>query len=337
MVSLRDLNDGMTGCRDFELVCPICHGRLALENPCRRLGRVRTGMLRCLDDCATYPIVYGVPVMLLPGRPAASGYYMPDWKWYLRHYGRQKLMEAIDNGELIKEPEITGSPIPEGSLKKAKRRMTRVGWERYLKGCKTSSEELDAVAIGDQMSQIRSGVVLDIACGGGFTTERVLQEINPSVYSISTDILFENVKLAGKRAELLGMSDRSMEICTDARHLPFADGSVAAAYTRNGFNHIRGYMDALRDIHRTLKLGGRLVAVEYKLSIWLGKPGKVGISLEEQYEILRRLDLFVNKDEFAKSLKQVEFDTLRVEDMSKPKSHEFIVEAIKNPELANSI
>lgn len=332
MVSLQDLNNGMTGCGNFEIVCPICHGELALENPYRRFGRVRTGKLRCLDDCATYPIVYGVPVMLLPGRPAAPGYYMPNWKWYLKRHGKQNLVEAIDKGNLIKEPEITGSPIPEGSLKKAKRWMTRVGWERYVKSCKTSSEELDAVAIGDRISRTDDGVVMDIACGGGFTTERALREIKPSVYSISTDISFECVKLAGKRAELLGMRDRSMEICTDARYLPFADGSIAAACTRAGFNHIRGYVDALRDIHRILEVGGRLVAAEGKLSMWLEKPGEVGISLKEQYEILRRLDLFVSKDEFIESLRQVRFSVLSVEDLPEPKSHEFIVEAVKSPD-----
>jgi len=89
------------------------------------------------------------------------------------------------------------------------------------------------------------------------------------------------IVLEGIRA----MRDRSMEICADARYLPFADGSIAAAHTRSGFNR------------------------------------------EEQYEILRRLDLFVSKDEFIESLKQEGFGVLSVEDMPESKSRKFIVDS----------
>jgi len=326
MVSLRDLNEGMGDGGSTLLVCPICHGELALEKAYRRLGRIRTGKLRCLKGCAVFPVIYGVPIMLLPGRPANSGYYMPKWASFLRRYGKPKLMEAIAAGQFDGEPEVTGSPVSDKKLKKVKRWMSKAGWQQHIKNDRTSSEDADAIAIGERLSQIESGVVADIACGGGFTTERVLQKIQPSVSSISVDISFDCVKLAGKRAELLGMSRRSMEICADARHLPFADEALAVTYTRYGFNHIHGYMDALKEIHRTLKEGGCLVATEDKLSMWCKDPDKIGVSHEEQLEILRRLKLYATEREFIEHVEQVGFGTIDMQDIYRST---FLMEATK--------
>ena len=180
MVSLQDLNEGMTDCEAFLIVCPICRGELELANPYRRHGRVRTGELRCSKGCATFPIIYGIPVILPPGQPAR--WILPRWVMFLRQHGREKLMEALDAGEFDKQTKETGPPVSEEEIKQIRRTMSNAGWQRYLlKRVKTSSSDSNVIVIVERLREIESGVLLEIGCGGGFTTERVLQEIQPSV------------------------------------------------------------------------------------------------------------------------------------------------------------
>jgi len=330
MVSLQDLNAKMTDAKSVLLACPICRGELILEEPYRRLGRVRTGNLRCQKGCAVFSIIYGVPVMLLPGQPADFDSYKPTWKRFLQQHGKQKLMEALAAGEFDEEPKVSGTSVTEKVLRKAKRVMSKTGWQQHLKRARTSSEDADAVAIAERLHRFNRGVIVDIGCGGGFTTERVLQETQPSVYCVAVDVDFECVKLASKRAALLGMSDRCMEVCADARRLPFADESLTAAYSRYGFGHIRGYVNALREAYRALKMDGYLVVAEDRFSMWREPQDRIGLSYEEQREILRHLGFIPSGQEFVEHVKQVGFDILTVDDLPIPKYFHFLIEATKS-------
>jgi len=327
MVSLQDLHSKMTDSETIFLICPICRGELILEKPYRRFGRVRTGNLRCKEGCAVYPIIYGVPVMLSPGQPANFDIFYKPWKPFLQKHGAQKMIEALATGELDIETKVSGPSVSGKMLRKAKRAVSKAGWQRHLKRARTSSEDADAIAVAERLRQIEGGVILDVGCGGGFTTERALQETQASVCCVAMDVDFECVKLAGKRAALLGMEDRCMEICADARHLPFVDESLTAAYTRLGFWHIYGYVDAFREVYRTLKNGGRLVATEYKTG-WIVHVDS-RLRYEERREILRNLGLVVDKQEFIENAKQVGFDALAIDDLPEPKSAYFLFEATK--------
>jgi ubiquinone/menaquinone biosynthesis C-methylase UbiE len=256
---------------------------------------------------------------------------MLRWQPFLLEHGKQKLMEAIAAGEFDKEKKVSGSPVAEKELRKVRRIMTKVGWQRYLKGCKTSSNEPDAVAIAERLSQIQSGVLVDFGCGGGFTTERVLQEIQPSACCVPIDIAFEGAKIADRRAELLGKGNRCLGMCADLRQLPFADGTLAATYTRYGFNHIHHYVDALKEAYRATKKNGRLVVVDDKSSRWLRRvPGFRGVNPEEKIEILRQLGLYASGQDFVEDVKRVGFDVLTVHDLQMPKRYpKVIVEAGK--------
>ena len=337
MISLQDLNEGMTDCGCVLLVCPICRGELMLENPYRRLGRVRTGNLRCKEGCAVYPIVYGVPVMLLPGQPADwNKFYNWPWKSSIPR-DKKQIMEAVAAGEFDKETKISGPSVTEKQLREVRRMMSKTRWEKRLhegkiviaaKGDRTSSTESNVMVIAERLRRIESGVVVDICCGGGFTTERVLQDIQPSVYSVSVDIDLLCAKCAGKRAELLGMSDRSIEICADARCLPFTDESLSAVYSRNGFNHIGRYVDVLKEAYRVLKTDGAFVVTERKSSMRHGALESIGLNYEERLEVLRHLGLFTHGQEFVKNVGQVGFALLNVDDL--PESSYLLVDAIKN-------
>jgi hypothetical protein len=117
MVLLQDLNAGMNSCESVELVCSICHGELMLEKPYRRLGRIRTGNLRCKGGCAVYSIIYGVPIMLLPGQPADWSNFN-RWPWHSSiKKNKEQIMESVTTGEFDREMEISGPSVTEKRLK----------------------------------------------------------------------------------------------------------------------------------------------------------------------------------------------------------------------------
>ena len=56
----------------------------------------------------------------------------------------------------------------------------------------------------------------------------------------------------------------------DIRELPFADGSFDAVYTMGTIEHIDEYRDAIREVHRVLKPGGRaVIGVPHKWDLFL--------------------------------------------------------------------
>jgi ubiquinone/menaquinone biosynthesis C-methylase UbiE/uncharacterized protein YbaR (Trm112 family) len=296
MVSLKDLNEGMTD--SIQLVCPICHSELILEKPYRYRGRVQKGEIHCSKGCAVFSIVDSIPI--------------------------------ISTSEL--------SSVTDKQLRRVRRLMGKDRWQKSInngyttitsKGDRASSLETDAFAVSERLREIDNGVIIDIACGGGFATERVLQNIRPSVYSVSLDIRFNGARLANKRAELLGMSNRSMGICADARQLPFPDQSFSAAYTRYGFNHIKGYVDALMEVYRILKNNGDLVVAEGKVSMWHDILAQRGLNYEERIRYLRNQGDFIDIQEFIENVKQVGFAVSGINNIDFEKRDYLLVEAKK--------
>jgi SAM-dependent methyltransferase len=56
----------------------------------------------------------------------------------------------------------------------------------------------------------------------------------------------------------------------DIRELPFADGSFDAVYTMGTIEHIDEYREAIREVHRVLKPGGRaVIGVPHKWDLFL--------------------------------------------------------------------
>jgi ubiquinone/menaquinone biosynthesis C-methylase UbiE len=104
-----------------------------------------------------------------------------------------------------------------------------------------------------------------------------------------------------------------MRICADARRLPFADESLAGAYTRYGFNHMFQYRDALKELYRVLCIVGSLIVAERKTSMWHGKLERVGLGYEDRLKVLRQLGSYTSDDEFAQSLRDIGYDVSRVD------------------------
>ena len=99
---------------------------------------------------------------------------------------------------------------------------------------------------------------LEVACGSGGITCRMALETGATCVGI--DINPHGIEAAGRRAQEQGLAARASFRVVDAGHrLPFPDGSFDAVLCNDSINHLPGRLDVLRDWHRVLRPGGRLL------------------------------------------------------------------------------
>ena len=102
------------------------------------------------------------------------------------------------------------------------------------------------------------GRVLEVGCGPGFVTERLLKLVgNGSVTAIDNDP--EMVTLARGRAE----GRERVEVLEGSAHaLEFADATFQAATARLVLQHLPDPEAAVAELHRVLRPGGRLFVTD---------------------------------------------------------------------------
>lgn len=108
----------------------------------------------------------------------------------------------------------------------------------------------DAVVSSLRRGRIRQ--VLDIGCGTGQLATR-LQEDLPGVRVVGCDFS------AGMLARAAARSGRVRWVRGDAGRLPFDDGSFDAVVSTEAFHWFPNQPAALREFHRVLRPGGRLL------------------------------------------------------------------------------
>jgi SAM-dependent methyltransferase len=99
---------------------------------------------------------------------------------------------------------------------------------------------------------------LEVACGSGGVTCRMAAETGAQCVGI--DINLQGIEAASRRALEQGLTARvSFQVADAARRLPFPDGSFDAILCNDAINHLPGRLEVLRDWHRLLRPGGRLL------------------------------------------------------------------------------
>ncbi|RMF41824.1 MAG: bifunctional demethylmenaquinone methyltransferase/2-methoxy-6-polyprenyl-1,4-benzoquinol methylase UbiE [Alphaproteobacteria bacterium] len=103
--------------------------------------------------------------------------------------------------------------------------------------------------------------LLDLAGGTGDVAFRFLRRGGGS--AVICDMTEEMLAEGRRRAEAQHLADRLDWVCGDAMALPFADASFDACTISFGIRNVTRIEDALSEIYRVLRLGGRFLCLEF--------------------------------------------------------------------------
>jgi ubiquinone/menaquinone biosynthesis C-methylase UbiE len=142
------------------------------------------------------------------------------------------------------------------------RRVQRYGWDKaaseYEAGWRAQLEPAQTLML--EMTGLRPGAhVLDVACGTGLASFRVADAVGPAGSVVGVDISGEMVEAAARLAADRGDRHIRVERC-DAEALPFDEGTFDVAVCALGLMYVPDPAQALREMHRVLKSGGRAAA-----------------------------------------------------------------------------
>ena len=111
--------------------------------------------------------------------------------------------------------------------------------------------------------ELRPGDRLVDICGGTGDLTREAERQVPGVKAVNVDL--SRAMLAGHRRRAAREGGEAACIAGDAMRLPLRTGSAAGAIIGFGIRNVPDRLAALREIHRVLAPGGRLVVLEFGL------------------------------------------------------------------------
>lgn len=105
-------------------------------------------------------------------------------------------------------------------------------------------------------------VALDLGCGPGYVATRMAHHVGAAGHVHGVDVNAEFVERARSVAAAAGAGDRCTFHLVDGDTLPLPDGSVDRAVAKNVFEYVPDVEASLTEVHRCLRPGGRLVALD---------------------------------------------------------------------------
>lgn len=133
-------------------------------------------------------------------------------------------------------------------------------YERYLVPSIFGPWASDLVEVAAPQSGER---VVDIACGTGIVARTAAQRVGSDGRVVGLDLSVPMLEAARAAATAQGASIEWLE--GSALKLPLADAAFDVAFCQQGLQFFPDRLNALCEIHRVLKPGGRLA-----LSVWRG-------------------------------------------------------------------
>lgn len=102
--------------------------------------------------------------------------------------------------------------------------------------------------------------VLEAGCGVGAQTI-ILARRNPDCSFVSVDISTSSLEIAQRQVKIQKLKNVAFEV-SDLRHLPYPDNSFDYVFVCFVLEHIDSQKEALFQLHRVLKPGGKLHVIE---------------------------------------------------------------------------
>ena len=155
---------------------------------------------------------------------------------------------------------------------KLQRRVQRYGWDKavgdYESGWRAQLEPAQSLML--EMAALRPGErVLDVACGTGLVSFRIIDAVGEDGAVVGTDISGEMVEAARRLAAERNIGNVRFERC-DAEELTLDDEPFNVALCGLGLMYVPNPEKALAEMGRLLKPGGRAAA-----AVW-GARAKCG-------------------------------------------------------------
>lgn len=147
-------------------------------------------------------------------------------------------------------------------------RVARTGYQQLLRRYQRYAPEYDSRfarysdgTLGRAMAHVPDGdgLLLDVACGTGLFEAR-LAEQRRRMRAVGVDLSPEMLTVA---REHFADDDRYKFVTGSAEHLPFADDGFDVVVCNNAFHLVQEAGAALREFHRVLRPGGRVVIIDW--------------------------------------------------------------------------
>ncbi len=157
--------------------------------------------------------------------------------------------------------------------------------------------------------------VLDAGCGQGDAALRLRTRFGLDVDGV--DLLDFNRRRARRKAARIGLAGSPRFHRADYADLPFPDQSFDGAYTLETLVHAFDHRQALRELGRVLKPGGRLVLFEYSVPprTAMTPAERDAFDLVVEASAMRSLPWFVHGG-FPAMLEAAGFEVVSEEDIS---------------------
>lgn len=119
--------------------------------------------------------------------------------------------------------------------------------------------------VADEVAALAPDTVLDVGTGPGALAVAIARRCG-SCSVIGVDVAPEMLTTAEDRAGGAGVEDRVSFRVADAAALPLADGSIDVAVSTLSLHHWRDVPAILRELHRVVRPGGRVLIYDLRFS-----------------------------------------------------------------------